>query len=262
MEKFNIDETVDKNVIGIVTSTDWRLRPGYLSEGDSDFESVHILLGQFLADRHSPDPLSDASLLAENPKFEWGYGKPLEKAIGSQADLEFLMQNPALFRNAITIIEPWENVGHNPLGEAVRASLNVAYIAQKIADCDSILFPLWDCGLLDPDRVVPLMTSGLAVVVEGGDPSVRDASTFEGSKCSLEDLHCLVEKLLISRSPTSAPALFICLGHQLAAQGHINLIKQVDEADIKNNAKKTSRRYCDQSDSESKSSDYTAANSG
>ena len=208
------------------TLSDWRLCPGYLSEGDSDFESVHVLIGQFLADRHSPDPLPDASLLIENSKFEWGSGKPLEKVIHSHAELTLLMQHPALFRNAIAIIEPWEHVGQNPLGEAVRASLNVAYIAQKIADCDSILFPMWASGLLEPEVVVPLITSGLAVVIEGGDPSVRDASTFDGAKCSLKDLHCLVEKLLISRSPISALALFICLGHQLAAQGHINLIKR------------------------------------
>ncbi|MGL5795088.1 MAG: hypothetical protein ACRC06_11945, partial [Waterburya sp.] len=206
--------------------SNWRLHPGYLSESDSDFESVHVLIGQFLADRHSPDPLPDSSLLAENTKFEWGYGKPLEKVIHSQSDLEFLMKHPRLFRNAIAIIEPWEHVGRNPLGEEVRASLNVAYIAQKIADCDSILFPAWSSGLLDPEEMVPLITSGLAVVVEGGDPSVRDGSSFDGSKCSLEELHCLVEKLLISRSPTSALGLFICLGHQLAAQGHINLIKR------------------------------------
>lgn len=218
--------TANQTVHQPVTPSNWRLRPGYLSEGDSDFESVHVLIGQFLADRHSPDPLPDASLLTENPKFEWGYGKPLEKVIHSQADLEFLMKHPCVFRNAIAIIEPWEHVGQNPLGEDVRASLNVAYIAQKIADCDSILFPVWSSGLLDPELVVPLITSGLAVVVEGGDPSVRDASTFDGGKCSLNDLHYLVEKLLLSRSPTSALALFICLGHQLAAQGHINLIKR------------------------------------
>jgi hypothetical protein len=209
-----------------VIPNDWRLHPGYLSEGDSDFESVHILIGQFLADRHSPNPLPETSLLTENAKFEWGQGKPLEKVIHSQADLALLMQHPALFRNAIAVIEPWEHVGQNPLGEDVRASLNVAYIAQKIADCDSILFPMWSSGLLDPDVIVPLITSGLAVIVEGGDPSARDASTFDGSKCSLDDLHCLVEKLLLSRSPTSALVLFICIGHQLAAQGHINLIKR------------------------------------
>ncbi|QKD82152.1 hypothetical protein HPC62_08035 [Thermoleptolyngbya sichuanensis A183] len=207
-------------------TSQWRLRPGYLSEGDSDFESVHVLIGQFLADRHSPDPLPDDSLLTENTEFRWGAQKPLEKVIASQAELDFLLQHPALFRSAIAIIEPWEHVGRNPLGEGVRASLNVAYIAQKIADCDSILFPMWSSGLLDLDVVVPLITAGLAVVVEGGDPSVRDASTFDGAQCSLEDLHRLVERLLISRSPTSALALFICLGHQLAAQAHINLIKQ------------------------------------
>ncbi|HIK17554.1 MAG TPA: hypothetical protein IGS53_19995 [Leptolyngbyaceae cyanobacterium M33_DOE_097] len=204
----------------------WRLCPGYLSEGNSDFESVHVLIGQFLADRHSPDPLPDESLLSENLKFGWGKGRPLEKVIGSNVELEFLMHHPVLFRNAISIIEPWHHVGHNPLGEEVRASLNVAYIAQKIADCDSILFPVWSSGLLDPEVVVPLITSGLAVVVEGGNPSVRDASTFNGANCSLDDLHSLIERLLISRSPTSALALFICLGHQLAAQGHINLIKR------------------------------------
>lgn len=219
-------DTTDQMIVQPIAFRNWRLRPGYLSESDSDFEAIHVLIGQFLADRHSPNPLPDTSLLTENTKFEWGYGKPLEKVIQSQADLAFLMQHPALFRNAISIIEPWEHVGENPLGEDVRASLNVAYIAQKIADCDSILFPMWSSGRLDPNVVVPLITSGLAVVVEGGDPSVRDASTFNGAQCSLPDLHSLVEKLLISRSPTSALALFICLGHQLAAQAHINLIKQ------------------------------------
>ncbi|MEB3277925.1 MAG: hypothetical protein VKK42_03250 [Lyngbya sp.] len=210
-----------QNIIG-----EWRSRPGYLNECDSDFESVHVLMGQFLADRHSPDPLPDTSLLSENPTFEWGKGRPLEKVIYSEKELAFLMQHPILFRNAISIIEPWEHVGQNPSGEEVRASLNVAYIAQKIADCDSILFPLWSSGLFDPDVVVPLITSGLAVIVEGGNPSVRDGATFAGSNCSLDDLHRLVEALLLSRSPTSALGLFICLGHQLAAQGHINLIKK------------------------------------
>ena len=58
------------------------------------------------------------------------------------------MTNPQLFRNAISIIEPWQHVGHNPLGEEVRASINVAYLVQKLADCDSILFPCWSSGTL------------------------------------------------------------------------------------------------------------------
>ena len=71
----------------------WRQHPGYLSEGGSDFESVHILLGRFLSDRHSENPLSENSLLAENGTFEWGLGRPLEKVINSQEDLEFLLKN-------------------------------------------------------------------------------------------------------------------------------------------------------------------------
>jgi GMP synthase-like glutamine amidotransferase len=207
-------------------TTNWRLTPGYLGQGYSDFESVHILLGRFIGDRHSENPLPEKSLLAENQSFNWGEGRPLEKVINSQADFEFLMKHPRLFRNAIAIIEPWEHVGYNPLGEHVRASLNVAYIAQTIADCDSIVFPLWSSGLLDPETIIPVISSGLAVIVEGGDPSVRDASTFLESNASLADLHLFVEKLLLLRSPTSAPALFICLGHQLAAQAHINLIQK------------------------------------
>ena len=36
----------------------------------------------------------------------------------------------------------------------------------------------------------------------------------------------LTEQILLSRSPTSAPAIFICLGHQLAAQAHISLLRK------------------------------------
>ena len=127
----------------------WRTRPGYLSKGGSEFESIHILFGRFLADRHSPNPLSDDSLLADNAAFAWGNGTPLEKVVDSQTAFDHLMLNPQLFRNAIAIIEPWEHVGHNPMGEAVRASLNVAFLAQRIADCDSVVFPLWQSGLFD-----------------------------------------------------------------------------------------------------------------
>ena len=208
------------------TTINWRSQPGYLAEGGSDFESVHILLGRFLSDRHSPDPLPDKTLQTENTNFKWGKGKPLEKVVNSPAELDYLLRNPRLYRNAIAIIEPWHHVGHNPQGEEVRASLNVAYLAQKIADCDSVAFPMWSSGLLNPEIIVPVISSGIAIVIEGGDSSVRDKTTFDGAKCSLDDLHILTEKILLSRSPTSAPAIFICLGHQLAAQAHINLIQK------------------------------------
>ncbi|WP_017652319.1 hypothetical protein [Fortiea contorta] len=208
------------------TIQDWRLTPGYLHEGKSDFESAHILLGHFLKDRTSEDPLIDKELFAEDGIFEWGHAKPLEKVINNKEDLQFLLKHPALFRRAITIIEPWEHVGVNQNGEDVRASKNVAYIAQKIADMDSILWPVWSSGIIDPEEVVPAITSGYAVVVEGGDPSVYDASTWTCPKCPRDDMFALVERLLISRSPSSAPVIFICVGHQLAAECHIRLIRQ------------------------------------
>ncbi|MFN6472087.1 MAG: hypothetical protein RMY36_020780 [Nostoc sp. SerVER01] len=205
---------------------EWRLTPGYLHPGYTDFESAHILLGRFLADRTSVDPLSEKELFAPDGIFEWGHGKPLEKVINSREDFEFLLLYPNLLRKSIIIIEPWEHVGINTLGEEVRASKNVAYIAQKVADMDSILFPVWSTGIIDPELVVGAISSSYAVVVEGGDPSVYDASTWTSPACPREDMFALVEKLLISRSPTSAPAIFICVGHQLAAQCHIRLIQR------------------------------------
>ncbi|KYC35362.1 hypothetical protein WA1_09075 [Scytonema hofmannii PCC 7110] len=204
----------------------WRLTPGYLQSGYADFESVHILLGRFLADRTSVDPLAEKELFAEDSIFEWGHASPLEKVINSRSDFEFLLLHPSLLRNSITIIEPWKYVGQNALGEWVRASKNVAYIAQKVADIDSILLPVWSCGIIDPEIVVPAITSGYAVVVEGGEPSTYDPSTWTSPACSQEHMFALVEKLLISRSPNSAVAIFICIGHQLAAESHIRLLRK------------------------------------
>ncbi|MGF1538310.1 MAG: hypothetical protein ACFB4J_17750 [Elainellaceae cyanobacterium] len=212
--------------MGVSTMRDWRRKSGYLSKYGSEFESIHILIGRFLADRHSPAPLNEDELLSHNPEFDWGKGAPLEKIIDSPEALDALLLNPGLFRNAIAIVEPWEHVGYNRLGEHVRASENVAYLAQCIADCDSVLFPLWFSGLLDLDKLIPMVSSGLAVVVEGGDPSVRDPSTFAESGASHADMIAFTERVLLSRTPTSAPALFICLGHQLAAQAHISLLRR------------------------------------
>ncbi|GFE68383.1 hypothetical protein [Chroococcus sp. FPU101] len=206
--------------------TQWRLTSGYLHQGYTDFESAHILLGRFLADRTSVAPLSERELFAPDGVFEWGHEKPLEKVINSRADFEFLLLHPNLLRKSIVIIEPWHHVGANVLNEEVRASKNVAYIAQKVADIDSILFPVWSTGIIDPELVIGAFSASYAVVVEGGDPSVYDASTWTSPVCSREDMFALIEKLLLSRSPGSAPAIFICVGHQLAAQGHIGLIQR------------------------------------
>ena len=208
------------------TNPQWRLTPGYLRDGGSDLESTLILLGRFLADRSSEDPLSEKSLFTEDGKFAWGYGPPLEKVINSPQDWEFLLQHPYLFRHALFIIEPWEHVGINDLNEEVRASKNVAFIAQKIADCDSILVPAWHTGALELNSMIPILSSSIAVILEGGNASVHDPSQWTYPNCSREDMLGLVDQLLLSRSPQSAPAIMICLGHQLAAECHVRLLQR------------------------------------
>ena len=111
----------------------------------------------------------------------------------------------------------------------MRGSVNVAYLTQKIADCDSIVFPMWSSGPFALDKLVPMLSAGVAIVVEGGDSSVRDPSSFDGAQCTHQDMVELTEQILLSRSPTSAPALFICLGHQLAAHAHITLLRRAVE---------------------------------
>src|SRR5262249_10156011 len=128
-------------------------------------------------------------------------------------------------RSGVAIIEPWEDVGSNKIGERVQASKNLAYVLQRIADADSVLFPLWETGVGDADNLVAIVTNGLAVLFEGGDPSAYDSSTFSPI-CPREDLLRLVEGLLLSRRPHSAPCIFICLGHQLVAEGHVRLIRR------------------------------------
>jgi hypothetical protein len=61
----------------------------------------------------------------------------------------------------VSIIEPDSIVGTNKKGEPVRASKNVAYYLKKIADCDSICFPIWKTGMMDVSKLIPIVTSGL-----------------------------------------------------------------------------------------------------
>ncbi len=207
----------------------WRTTPGYICAGDVHFESAHILLGDFLRDHTSASPLPEKDLFGPAGDFAWGRNPMLEKIIRSPSDLDVLTAHPALLRHSLAIIEPWEHVGENNLKEPVRASKNIAYIAQKIADADALLFPIWSSGVLDLDRLIPLITTGLAVVVEGGNPSVHEAASFSHPECPRDDVFALVERLLLSRSPASCPAIFICLGHQLAAECLVRLLRRAVE---------------------------------
>lgn len=129
-----------ENRNGKTTVRDWRSKPGFIINDAIEFESVHSLIGYFLRDRDAPNPLPEKPLFT-NDSFEWGENHPLEKVIRNEKDLKELLLRPYLSRNSVCVIEPWVHVGINDQGEEVRASKNIAYIMQKIANADSILFP-------------------------------------------------------------------------------------------------------------------------
>jgi GMP synthase-like glutamine amidotransferase len=205
----------------------WRARPGILGQYAASPQSIHALLGYFLNDRDSPTPFPGRDGLLDGSLFEWGVAPPLEKVISSRAELEVLLGLPEIYRNSVAVIEPWKNVGINLQGEEVRASKNIAYILQQVADADSILYPVWQSGATNHKRLASILAAGIATVVQGGNPSVHDAVSFNGSNASLDDILDLVDELLLHRFSSSGPSIFICLGHQLAAASHIRLIKRV-----------------------------------
>lgn len=125
---------------------------------------------------------------SDSIKHGWGDSAPLEKEITSQEDLDTLINTPFSFNQSICIVEPADHVGLNTIGEPVRASINIAWLAQRIADCDSIVFPLWKSGLMDRKKLTHVLTSSLAVVFEGGHPTVRDSKSFKNTNCSHDDL--------------------------------------------------------------------------
>lgn len=191
--------------------------------------SIPILLGKFLADRTSKSPFREQSLFTEDKKFEWGDNPSLKKVIQSQEDFGLLLQIPQELRNAISIIEPWEHVGIDARGEEVRASKNVAFMAKKVANCGSVLFPIWNSGLMDLDRLTTAMTASIAIILEGGNASVHDASQWTHPACPREIMFALIEQLILSRFPGSAPIIMICVSHQLAGECHIRLLRRAVE---------------------------------
>ena len=174
-----------------------------------------------IANRRRPSPGRDR--LAREGLFDCGLGPPPEKIIEGP---QHLLQVPELYRQSVAIIEPWPDVGTDPRGEQVRASKNIAYMLQQIADADTILYPAWRSGIDNPGRLANVLSAGIATVVKGGNPPVHDARSFDGGKAGLEDLLSLVDELLLRRSTGSGPSIFICLGHQFAATSHIRLVRR------------------------------------
>ena len=204
----------------------WRTLPGLLGRHASSPQSVHALLGYFLKDRKSPTPFPGRDMLANEGVFDWGLARPLEKVIESEDHLHVLLGMPEIYRQSVAVVEPWASVGTNPRGEPVRASKNIAYICQQVADADTILFPVWQSGIRNPERLANVLSAGIATIVQGGCPSVHDATSFEGASAGLDDMLALVDQLLLRRSTASGPSIFICLGHQLAAASHVRLLQR------------------------------------
>lgn len=210
----------------LINRLGWRSTPGILGKHPASVQSIHALLGYFLKDRTSPTPFPGRDELAHAGTFDWGLAPPLEKVISRSDELETLLGLPEIFRQSVSIVEPWPNVGVNMQGESVRASKNVAYLLQQIADADSILYPIWQSGIAHPQRLANVLSAGIATVIQGGNPSAYDPASFDGTNASLDDILQLVDQLLLRRSSGSGPSIFICLGHQLAAVSHIRLIKR------------------------------------
>jgi hypothetical protein len=222
--KSSSDPTVQQ--ASLLQQMGWRALPGILGHHAASPQSIHALLGYFLNDRDSPTPFPGRDGLLDGSLFEWGVAPPLEKVISSRTELDLLLGLPEIYRQSVAVVEPWKNVGINLQGEEVRASKNIAYILQQVADADTILYPVWASGVANHNRLASILSAGIATVVQGGNPSVHDAASFDGSSASLDDILNLTDELLLHRFPSSGPCIFICLGHQLAAASHIRLIKR------------------------------------
>ncbi|MFX1474511.1 MAG: hypothetical protein ACFFCO_03395 [Promethearchaeota archaeon] len=150
--------------------------------------------------------------------------------VATKEDFQELVQSGEKARGSIAIIEPDAIVGTNPLGEPVAASHNVAVILREIAQQNSILFSLWNTGFQSLDMVTPFaqfLRSCNGIIVEGGRPSIYDSQSFNHNpSLPREEFLSLVESLLLNRTAGSAPALYICLGHQAVGEALIRLIRR------------------------------------
>jgi hypothetical protein len=65
----------------------------------------------------------------------------------------------------------------------------------------------------------------IGVVVEGGDPSVYNPASFKYNY-KREEMLYLIENILLSRLQMRAPAIFICLGHQMVCEALVHLLRK------------------------------------
>ena len=149
----------------------WRETSSWYTTNTTSIHAIQTLSGHFLSDRHSNSLLSNADNLIQFQQLSGTWGtEPFEKVVKDQIDLNYVLENPDISKNVISIIEPANHVGLNPQVEGVRASSNIAYIGRIVADCDSILFPLWESGVSNIDNLLKVLQLSLIHISEPTRP--------------------------------------------------------------------------------------------
>ncbi|MFX1563846.1 MAG: hypothetical protein ACFFDP_11145 [Promethearchaeota archaeon] len=154
--------------------------------------------------------------------------------ISTLKDFEHLIRIPEALRRKVAIIEPDSSIGQNPQGEPVVASQNIGFIVREIMGWEPILFQIWKSGVRKLDTIIPLaplLRSSHTIIVEGGRASIYDKKSFDiNPALPQEEFLSLIETLLLHRPRGSAPAFFICLGHQAVGEALVRLVRRaVDE---------------------------------
>ncbi len=165
--------------------------------------AARVLFEAFLSDRDSPNPLG------ERPPTP---GRRVE-------DLASI--DPVDLAQSILVVEPWNHVGERPSDQSgVIASENIAYIADQILGVGTLIVPAWRSGVGDPGCFAELASRAMLVVFEGGEPDVHVAGSFSEAYPRSAATKTLVELML-----RGVPFIGICLSHQLAAQAHVELVR-------------------------------------
>ena len=166
--------------------------------------AARTLFEAFLADRHSPNPIGSRPPSAGQMIDDLAEVDPLELS------------------QSVVVVEPWEHVGRPPSSNSgVVASENIAYITDQILGAKTLIVPAWRNGVGDPRRFASLARSAMFVVFEGGEPDVHEPSSFTEAYPRSAASQTLVELML-----KEVPFVAICLSHQLAAQAHVELIRE------------------------------------
>ena len=163
------------------------------------------LFDAFLADRHSPNPLG-----------------PRKPRVGRRIH-DLASVDPIDLRESVLVIEPWGHVGRRPNDNSgVIASENIAYIVDQILGTPTLIVPAWRTGVGNPRRFAALARNAMLVAFEGGEPDVHEAESFTAAYPRRAATRSLVELILMG-----VPFVGICLSHQLAAQAHVELLREV-----------------------------------